>query len=52
MAVIITGYRNALLDHANPNIKEVAIVFAMSLAIFIIGALLFRQAKPGFADVL
>src|SRR5262245_55792077 len=52
MAVIITGYRNALLNHANPNITEVAIVFAMSLAIFVVGALLFRQAKPGFADVL
>jgi len=52
MAVIITGYRNALLNQANPNMLDVAIVFALSLAIFVVGALLFRQAKPGFADVL
>ena len=52
LAVIITGYRNALLNQANPNLKEVAAVFALSLAIFVVGALLFRHAKPGFADVL
>jgi ABC-type polysaccharide/polyol phosphate export permease len=52
LAVIITGYRNALLNQANPNLNEVAAVFALSLAIFVIGALLFRHAKPGFADVL
>ena len=52
LAVIITGYRNALLNQANPNLKEVAVVFALSLAIFVVGALLFRHAKPGFADVL
>src|SRR5215510_9468127 len=52
LAVIITGYRNALLNQANPNLKEVAVVFALSLAIFVVSALLFRHAKPGFADVL
>jgi lipopolysaccharide transport system permease protein len=52
MAIIVTGYRNSLLHLAQPDRVEVALVLAASLAIFVIGAVLFRQAKPGFPDVL
>jgi len=31
---------------------EIAMVMGASLAVFLIGAYLFRQAKPAFPDVL
>jgi ABC-type polysaccharide/polyol phosphate export permease len=52
MAVIVTGYRNSLLHLAQPAPAQIAIVLATSFAVFVIGALLFRQAKPAFPDVL
>ena len=52
MAVIVTGYRNSLLDIAQPAVKAIAIAFIMSIAVFVLGAVFFRQAKPAFADVL
>jgi ABC-type polysaccharide/polyol phosphate export permease len=52
MALIVTGYRNSLLHLAQPKPLEIAIVLAASLAVFLIGALLFKQAKPAFPDVL
>src|SRR5207248_1180505 len=52
MAIIVTGYRNSLLHLAQPDFSKVAIVFAASVGIFVIGAVLFRQAKPAFPDVL
>jgi lipopolysaccharide transport system permease protein len=52
MALIVTGYRNSLLHLAQPNAAQVMVVLAVSLAVFIIGALLFRRAKPAFPDVL
>jgi ABC-type polysaccharide/polyol phosphate export permease len=52
MAVIVTGYRNSLLDLAQPAGVQIAIVLAASIAVFIAGALFFRQTKPAFPDVL
>jgi lipopolysaccharide transport system permease protein len=52
MAVIVTGYRNSLLNLAQPSVTQIGIVLAMSVTVFIVGALLFRQAKPAFPDVL
>jgi len=52
MAVIVTGYRNSLLNLAQPAGVQIAIVLATSIAVFVAGALLFRQAKPAFPDVL
>ncbi len=52
MATIITGYRNSLLDLQQPQPLTVVLVFLTSIAVFIMGAVLFRQAKPGFPDVL
>jgi len=52
MALIVTGYRNSLLHLSQPTPLQIGSVFAASLIVFIVGALLFRQAKPAFPDVL
>jgi ABC-type polysaccharide/polyol phosphate export permease len=52
MAIIVTGYRNSLLHQAQPDFTKVALVLAASVLVFVVGAVLFRQAKPGFPDVL
>src|SRR5262249_17459922 len=43
MAVIVTGYRNSLLHQGQPGGIQVALVLAISVAVFILGALFFRQ---------
>lgn len=52
MALIVTGYRNSLLNIAQPGPVEVGLVFAASLGVLLLGAALFKQAKPAFPDVL
>jgi ABC-type polysaccharide/polyol phosphate export permease len=52
MAIIVTGYRNSLLDVAQPSRIAIGAVMLISVAVFVAGAFLFRRAKPGFADVL
>jgi lipopolysaccharide transport system permease protein len=52
MAVIVTGYRNSLLGLAQPSPQQVAAAAAISMAVFVLGAAIFRQTKPAFADVL
>src|SRR5207248_130892 len=52
MAVIVTGYRNSLLNLAQPTTMQIASVFAICIVVFVAGAVLFRQAKPAFPDVL
>src|SRR5204863_1277234 len=52
MALIVSGYRSSLLHLSQPNPIQIGAVFATSLAVFVLGALLFRQAKPAFPHVL
>jgi ABC-type polysaccharide/polyol phosphate export permease len=52
MAVIVTGYRTSLLHQGQPGAIQVAVVLAVSVIVFIVGALFFRQAKPAFPEVL
>jgi lipopolysaccharide transport system permease protein len=52
MAVIVTGYRNSLLGLAQPSWQSVTLAAAISISVFLIGGMVFRQAKPAFADVL
>jgi ABC-type polysaccharide/polyol phosphate export permease len=52
MATIVTGYRNSLLHLQQPEPVAVLLVFLASIGVFILGGLLFRQAKPAFPDVL
>jgi len=37
---------------AQPSGIQIGAVMALSFGVFVVGALLFRQAKPAFADVL
>ena len=52
MTVIVNGYRNSLLNLTQPGGLQIAVVLAISFAVFVLGAVLFRQAKPAFADIL
>lgn len=52
MGIIVTGYRDSLLNQAQPSGMQIGWVILLSLAVFVFGAFLFRQAKPAFADVL
>ena len=52
MAIIVIGYRNSLLGLSQPSVAQVLIAAAISTAVFVGGALIFRQTKPAFADVL
>ncbi len=52
MAYVVRAYRDRLLTYSLPNPKELAILAAYSVAVFLAGGLFFRQLKRGFADVL
>jgi lipopolysaccharide transport system permease protein len=52
MGIIVMGYRHSLLDTAQPSLMQVGGVMSLSVLVFVLGAFLFRRAKPAFADVL
>ena len=52
MATLVTGYRNAFLQLSQPNLQQILILLAWTVAASVIGGLFFRKAKPAFADVL
>jgi ABC-type polysaccharide/polyol phosphate export permease len=52
MALVVTGYRNSLLHLNQPSPLQIVFLLIVSILIFIVGGLLFRQAKPAFPDVL
>jgi ABC-type polysaccharide/polyol phosphate export permease len=52
VAVIVTGYRSSLLHLNQPGLTPTIAVLLVSIAVFILGGLLFRQTKPAFPDVL
>lgn len=52
MAVVVSGYRSSLLGLSQPGTTQFFSAFAISLGVFVAGALIFRQTKPAFADVL
>jgi lipopolysaccharide transport system permease protein len=52
MARVVRAYRDRLLSWRAPNLHDLAILAACSLAVFIMGGFLFRHLKRGFADVL
>ena len=41
-----------LLGLGQPNSTQIVVAAVISAAVFVIGALFFRQTKPAFADVL
>ena len=49
---VLRCYRNVLLDAQSPALRDLAILFAISATVFVLGGLFFRYMKRGFADVL
>lgn len=52
LSYVTNAYRDVLLRAVWPNTTEMAWLAASALLVFVIGGLVFRQLKPGFADVL
>jgi len=52
MSWVVNGYRYRLLSAQWPSLRELAMLAAYSLGVFIVGGLFFRHLKRGFADVL
>jgi ABC-type polysaccharide/polyol phosphate export permease len=52
LAHLVRAYRERLLSYRLPTIEELATLAAYSLVMFLIGGLVFRHLKRGFADVL
>lgn len=49
---LVRAYRRLLLGVTTPNFRDLAILAAFGVGVFLIGGLFFRQMKRGFADVL
>jgi len=52
MSWVVNAYRYRLLSPEWPPLKEVAVLAASSITVFVLGGLFFRHLKRGFADVL
>jgi homopolymeric O-antigen transport system permease protein len=52
VAIIVMGYRSSLLNLNRPGLISTAAVLMVSIGVFVVGGMLFRQTKPAFPDVL
>jgi ABC-type polysaccharide/polyol phosphate export permease len=52
MAVIVTGYRQAILGGAAPSLASVLVFLVGTLLLWLTGAAVFRRTRADFADVL
>jgi lipopolysaccharide transport system permease protein len=52
LAYVVTGYRDCLLRVQLPDLRGLAFLALVSLAVFIAGGIFFRQTKREFVDVL
>ena len=52
VAIIVMGYRSSLLNLNRPGFAQTAAVLTVSIVVFVLGGMLFRQTKPAFPDVL
>jgi lipopolysaccharide transport system permease protein len=52
MSWMVNAYRHRLLSNQWPEWRELAVLAAYSITMFILGGLFFRHLKRGFADVL
>jgi len=52
MSWAVRAYRERLLSTAWPDFRELAVLAAYAVTVFIAGGLFFRHLKRGFADVL
>jgi ABC-type polysaccharide/polyol phosphate export permease len=52
MSGVVHAYRYRLLSSQWPDWRELAVLAAYSISVFVLGGLFFRHLKRGFADVL
>lgn len=52
MYYVVDGYRLSLLGTGYPSLSGLLYFACVSIAFFILGGLIFRRLKPGFAEVL
>lgn len=52
MTYIIEGYRDIFYYHSIPDVKSLAIVFAIGIAVIIIGYMIFNKLQKRFAEEL
>ncbi|CEK20359.1 ABC-type polysaccharide/polyol phosphate export systems, permease component [Chthonomonas calidirosea] len=52
LAVILQGFRWAVFGVSPPSLGSIIYAMVCSLAIFLVGAMVFRNAERGFADVI
>jgi lipopolysaccharide transport system permease protein len=52
LALVVRAYRERLLSYRLPDLTELTMLTAYSVAMFVLGGLFFRHLKRGFADVL
>jgi lipopolysaccharide transport system permease protein len=52
MSWLVNAYRYRLLSSQWPDWRELAVIAAYSISVFVLGGLFFRHLKRGFADVL
>jgi len=52
LAYVVRGYRAALLSDKPLDVRDFAVIAAAGGATFVVGGLVFRHLKRGFADVL
>src|SRR5262249_38491671 len=52
MSWVVRAYRYRLLSPEWPAMRELAVLAAFSMTVFVLGGLFFRHLKRGFADVL
>ncbi|MDX2179740.1 MAG: ABC transporter permease [Bryobacteraceae bacterium] len=52
LSALVRIYRDVLLSGAPPRLADMTYAWAVSSLVFLAGALIFRQLKRGFADVL
>jgi len=52
MSWVVNAYRYRLLSSQWPDWRELAVIAAYSISMFVLGGLFFRHLKRGFADVL
>jgi lipopolysaccharide transport system permease protein len=52
MAYVVRAYRQVLLSQQIPSLADAGVLAAYGLSAFLIGGLVFRHLKRGFADVL
>lgn len=52
LALVVKGYRQRLMTTETPSLNDLAMLAAISIFVFFLGGIFFRQLKRGFADVL